>query len=757
MTKGKGLEGAKDLRRRDLPKAGFINVFKVKTRILLIIILLLVMIITLGLIMYIFFWKREPERYQITKTRKVSPSNNVLVDLNKITNIDDFNYLSKKEKRLLTMNGFVVQPSFYDEFFSLYEGNRYGFVPNFITTDSILHNYHLIFDYLLRRVEEEKLIPELKQLNTRMLTSSIEQYDALRGTGWENAARRNVGFFSVGSKLLNPSATVPQIVFDEVNHELNLISSHQGVSKSPVMNMGEGGETTLIETPQGELPLEAFKEDYSQYIPRGHYTQSIQLENYFKAMMWYGRLTFRMKNEDEVKSAILITLALNKKDNQNLWGKVYQPISFFVGKADDITYYQFKDLLKHTYGPKVTLKTVVSDENKFISLIKQSQTLEPPHLNSIPIFQTSFQSKKENEIKGFRFMGQRFTVDADIFQQLIYRNVGDKTKSCHEYKPEETSCLNGARCLPKGLDIAAALGSDEAQKILKEMGETKYACYLENMAKIKKYISGLDNKVWTQNLYWSWLHQLFPLLSSKPDDYPPFMQSSAWRRKDLNTFLGSWTELKHDTILYNKEIYAELGGGGVPERKDDRGYVEPEPELYTRLISLLEMTRRMLKQQNLLPVGMENDLNKMKDLTQFLKVISGKELHGQRLTDKEYELIRSYGGQLEHFWIEVNKDNPQFKKMDKMDFLTKNPAAIVADVATDPNGQILEEGTGEVFEIYVVVSVDNKLKIAKGGVYSYYEFIRRMADRLTDQKWRKLLNSKNAPPLPSWTKTFIAE
>jgi len=108
-------------------------------------------------------------------------------------------------------------------------------------------------------------------------------------------------------------------------------------------------------------------------------------------------------------------------------------------------------------------------------------------------------------------------------------------------------------------------------------------------------------------------------------------------------------------------------------------------------------------------------------------------------------------------WLEINKDEPQYKELGQRDFLDQNPAAIVADVATDPNGQVLEEGTGKISEIYVVVPIDGKLRIAKGGVYSYYEFTWPMSDRLTDKKWRELLNSSQAPALPSWADAFVAK
>lgn len=266
----------------------------------------------------------------------------------------------------------------------------------------------------------------------------------------------------------------------------------------------------------------------------------------------------------------------------------------------------------------------------------------------------------------------------------------------------------------------------------------------------------IDN--WTQNLYWGWLYQLRPLTEVRGIGYPLFMQNESWIRKDLNTFLGSWSELKHDTILYAKQVYAELGGGG-PDPKDDRGYVEPNVYVYARLASLLKMTGDGLEMRGLLSDSMKDNLDKMAQLAMSLKTISEKELNNEALTTEDYELIRSYGGQLEHIWLEVNKEEPQFKaSTDARNYLNENPAAIIADVATDPNGQVLEVGTGKISYIYVVLPpLDGKMRIARGGVYSYHEFSWPMSDRLTDKKWREMLNSGQAPALPDWTAPFVAK
>ena len=50
-------------------------------------------------------------------------------------------------------------------------------------------------------------------------------------------------------------------------------------------------------------------------------------------------------------------------------------------------------------------------------------------------------------------MGQRFTLDEYVFGQLIWRNVGDPNGGDED-----------KRWLPKGLDVPAALGSEEATR-----------------------------------------------------------------------------------------------------------------------------------------------------------------------------------------------------------------------------------------------------------------------------------------------------
>ncbi len=594
-------------------------------------------------------------------------------------------YLTQEIKDKLVQNGFVITRWHRFEFFPIYESNRYEYIPNFVTADSILHTYHLLFDHLLRGIEEKELALKICDLSDSMLDSSYEQYQSLKGTEWEKASKRNLAFFSVGLKIMAPLDPIPPVIEDIVNAEIELIESHKGFAKSPAINIGSEKEGN-----------DKFKEDYSQYIPRGHYDKSAQLESYFKTMMWYGRMTFRMSVEDELKSAVLMTCALNSDRNSKSWDTVYEPITFFVGCSDDITYRQLGKVVNDVYGNNPDLQLLISDEDKFVELVKAVKKLEPPQINSIPITAILPQSEREKIIKGFRFMGQRFTIDAAIFQNLVDPKVS-------------------GRMLPKGLDIAAVMGSDEAYRILDSMGETDYPNYSKQIKSMKDDIEILSLDTWTQNLYWSWMYTLLPLLEEKSDGYPFFMRNKAWTRKELTTYLASWTELKHDTILYAKQAYAECGGPDY-EQEDDRGYVEPYPLVYGRLLSMLKMIKEGLESRGLLSSPDRENIEKTELIVQHLKTISEKELGNISRTDDEYEFIRSYGAQIEHLWYEINKKEMDELGISDYDFLQRNTAAIVTDVASSPFGQVLEEATS-VYSIYVVVPIDGKLRVTSGAVF----------------------------------------
>jgi len=644
--------------------------------------------------------------------------------------------LSDGLRQRLADNGFVVAPGTEKEFFTVYEKARYDNQPAFVTSDSLLHVYHLLFDKVLRTAEVEHFIPLLRDLNASMLAQTDAQYRALKGGPWEEAALRTVAFVGVASRLLDPGVNVPDYAGDLVNGELELIDRADGIWPSPLFPGLDNGE------------------DYTQYIPRGHYTLSDDLKRYFKSMMWYGRMTFRLKAKDpevgkeETRSALLLVQALkdaqvNGRPALDAWQDLYSPTAFMVGRSDDLTALQYLDIYDTVYGPQAVVSDLV-DETKLQQFIDLAFQLPPPKILGIVIQITD---DVEATTKGLRFMGQRFVPDAYVFRELIYRNVGT---------PEDP------RGLPKGLDLFAAMGSERGYQLLDQMGETHYASYPEQMQKMRDWMSDLTVGEWTETLYNTWLYTFGPLIEVPGEGHPEFMRSSAWLDKQLNTVLGSWSELKHDTILYAKQVYAELGGGAPPPPPEPpKGYVEPVPRFYARLAALTAMTRQGLDSRGLLNELDATSLDSLEGLALSLQTMAEKELRGEPLTEDEYATIRFYGGQLETLTMAAADSDTQEPYAPR--FMEEEPqAAVIADVATNPAppASVLEEGVGRVNPIFVVVPIaapdgTSYLQVAKGGVFSYYEFPWPIDDRLTDEKWRGMLDDGSAPPPPEWTASFL--
>jgi hypothetical protein len=657
-----------------------------------------------------------------------SGSYSLPLDLSQVVMNDELK-LSDAQLSMLSKNGFVVappEPGAYREFYLIYESNRYSGAPLFITTDSIYHIYHLIFDKMLRDLETEHFITDLKSLTSAMLGASTAQYQSLKGTSLEDPALRNAAFFAVADRLLGLTDEMPPEANDMVSAELDLINAANQEAVSPIWDR------------QDLAPEDKLIEVYGQYLPRGHYTRSEDLKMYFKAMMWYGRLTFRLKDDFETRRALLLVNALGKTTAADgtpalaLWQNIYDPTVFIVGKADDLGYMEYKALSDAIFGADPDLNKY-SDAGLFAQFMQASKNLPPPQVNSMWVW---IDQDKTQATKGFRFMGQRFTLDAYVFGQVIWRNVGTDTKP---------------RGLPKGLDFFAAMGSDEAAGILKTMGEDQYANFDTQSALVKSQVGALQQDSWTQNLYWSWLYSFQPLISPKGGAYPAFMQTDAWTRKDLQTALGSWTELKHDTILYAKQVMAEMGGGGNPE--PPHGYVEPNPLAYARLLALTQMTESGLASRNLLSDLTKGNLDNLVSTLQFLKDISERELNGGTITTDEYWQIEYWGGTLEQFTLKAADTTGDMSRD-----LSDQKAALVADVATGTNDLsnlvALEEAIGQPTLIYVVLP-DSPWRISVGAVYSYYEFTVPSSGRLTDEAWQAMVADGSAPAQPDWTNTFI--
>jgi hypothetical protein len=346
------------------------------------------------------------------------------------------------------------------------------------------------------------------------------------------------------------------------------------------------------------------------------------------------------------------------------------------------------------------------------------------------------------DTKGFRFMGQRFIPDSYIFSRLTgpytKEYTGNKEQMPFTYIDSE---YGNNRGFPRGLDAMALLGSKRAVYWLKEMDDSSYKNYSFQYGELDSEFSNFSAADWNKNLYWSWLYSLQPLLKDYGEGYPTFMQTEAWQDKALSTSLASWTELRHDTILYAKQLY------GIPESlpifgDNPVGYVEPVPEFYNRLLALTRMTADGLEELDALDEGTGRRFENLESVLEKLIEISEKELQNEELTEEDKYYIFMFGGTIK---MNVNVDEEASK------------TTLVADVYTEPNYElVLEEGTGYVDMVIVAYKVpDGRVFLAAGPIMSYYEFKQPMSDRLTDEKWREMLE-ENPPKRPEWTSTYIS-
>jgi len=658
------------------------------------------------------------------------------LDLAAVVNLDRVS-LGETEKELLARQSFVAiaqepgkeQPW---KFWQVYEAARYQGLPRLVTTDSFLNAYHGLFDTLLQHLEENALFAQALAMTEALYTASSAQWNEAADPAVKEDARLNMAYFAVAASLLQGGLAAPEVVRDEVASELALIEEAGGVAESPVLG---------------------YLEDYSQYKPRGHYTRSETLKRYFKALMWYGHTAFYINPRQPditpeealslTRRAVLACSALNGPAKE-AWLAIYEPTSFLVGRSDDLTADEVGSTVAEVFGLSQPQPDQLADRGK-IELVRQelNKLRAPKILTAADRLPGDTQNREENE-RSFRLMGQRFIPDSYAFQQLVWPYVGE------ELPPE------AKRDLPMGLDVMTVLGSDQAYRIAKDdFGQQRFKNWEEKIKKVHEEFASRDPDLWPVSLYTGWLEALQQVMTFPAQGAPDFMKSRVWARKSLNAALGSWTELRHDTILYAKQSVTAEGDGG--EETAPAGYVEPYPAFFAKMGELASTLRSGLLDYGLIDSLAASKLETMIWLAEILGSAAQKELAGEPLTQEEESAIAEYGHYLEY--LEQFEDT-SFGGSGEGRTLSPSPekSPVVADVHTSYITKLaLEEATGYPLTLYAAFEYQGKIWLFAGASYSYYEFTTPLENRLTDEEWIKLLDAGQAPPRPAWTNEWIVE
>ena len=631
------------------------------------------------------------------------------------------------QTRVLTRAGFVVLPSDARTFAELYTDPRTITYPVFISADSILHVSRLLLDGVLRSTEQDYLFPELAMLEREMFDLSWAQYEGMlrltvtpQQQRMTETALRNASYFAVALSLLDPTFTPPDVISPVVNAELSLIAASAAITVSPLLDL------------PGVPPSEKLQIDYGQFTPVGHYGSCVNCawDAYYRAMTWHRLAALRPSQREETRSAALIAYTMQTNSAPRvLWQRIFTPLTFFQGKGTSFTPSEYGDLLTDVWGEMTSILDL-ADEEKMDAFILAIQDVPLP---DNPMW--TLKDKAKSIDRRWRFLGQPDLIDSYIFEQMVWDYVGD---------------LEDPRQLPSSVDLAAVLGSLEAYRVSAEVGNDEYAHYVEQVDQVRNELDTLGLSNWTEDLYWNWLHVYRALLREKGPSYPEWMRTTSWKRKELQATFGSWTSVRHDSPAVVEFVAAQ------PPEAESRvtppwGYVEPQPEVYARLAALTRMIIDGLEGRMMLSGTNRDALLELETWLVLFQEVARRELTGQALSEQEVQRMAGYGDLVERLTRQALSDGvvPGDQVLGG-----SYEEAVVLGVAASEKDHLIE-ATGWVDEIYVVIERGRVQYLARGGVYSHYEFAWPIQEPLTDEIWRLMLAGGQTPPRPEWTDDFV--
>ena len=160
-------------------------------------------------------------------------------------------------KDLISKNGFAIVEGTDEQLFHIYEKNDYSDFPSFVTTDMYLQLYHMYFDFLLRDLEQTKLMGELKSFATTMHSEMLKIAKSTSDPVIKDAAEYNATFYAIGLSLLT----------DNKNYEVP--AKYKEYFEEEIGNVNKASDNF-----SEFLGWEDVMFPYSLFRPRGHYTRN---------------------------------------------------------------------------------------------------------------------------------------------------------------------------------------------------------------------------------------------------------------------------------------------------------------------------------------------------------------------------------------------------------------------------------------------------------------------------------------------------
>ena len=665
-------------------------------------------------------------------------------DFQKVPNLA----LAGAELTAFKRNGFVVSErqgaaSFAELYYRVFTHD----LPVFITADSLLHAWHRSYDAILEELEETYLYHSVDAMLAGMHGALPAARKAYGGGVLASSVIDADYFISVARSLLAGSAQSPK-----------LGSNRPRITRTLAAIAGERLQSF-------NLFGRARKVDYSQFKVRGHYENSPTLKKYFRAMMWLGRIDLRLAGDAgddysrQLGSALVLHDLLARSGGFASWSKMDRLLQTFVGRTDSMTFAQLGDVLK---AGGIAAPADVRDLDALKTLSAKigrgrigAQAIRSAYFESSPLG-----SDKASLPFSFTVMGQKFTVDSWVTGKIVADDItwdGAKVQ----------------RRMPSALDVAySVLANDQVGPLIHDRIVDRSGRpfrdglpYQHNLAATRAVMDSHAPKAWQENLYMGWLALLRQLSTPTSDaSYPAAMRTEAWAMKTLNTQLASWSQLRHDTILYVKQSYTASVTCFYPA-----GYVEPRPAFWNSFTAMARQAAALLSATPY-PSGAGGKAQQQRHVTFFgnfadklalLASIAGKQRAKKTLTAVEDKVLEdvvqiSHGSGATYYsgWYPTlfYKGAEDCGKYD----------ALVADVHTDvpapplgDPGGVLHQGVGQIDMLMITVDCDGDRMTYAGPTFSHYEYATRGVTRHSDSDWKKHLTEGKAPARPKWTDDYL--
>ncbi|MBL9128353.1 MAG: DUF3160 domain-containing protein [Verrucomicrobiales bacterium] len=680
--------------------------------------------------------------------------------------------------RTLVTNGvnFVVRSTFADVFYRIFNDD----MPVFVSADAALHAWHYSFSRMLSEIEQTHLAQLLRRILDRMTDRLARIPPAVRSGPWKAHFDDADYFLAVGRSVLSGTPSQPLLGPDtDVQRTLQAIAAERLVSGFPMF----GGERDV---------------DFSQFAPRGPYTRSADLARYFRAYMWTARADFRILDPEhpararrELGDAIVLTLLL-RESAASEWRDLDRVLRLVVGRSDALDFAQWNPLLELAgVGPLDGLVEAPDLEGIQARLLSGNLGLQmiPGDVHFSPLGAEQAQLSR-----AFALTGQRFVPDGWAMAQVTFDRV-----RWFEEIPGATYFGKVIRRLPDVADVAyAVLGNRRAGWYLGEQMTNPRSDgnfrdgypYAHNLTALARTFDRLDPGAWTDTIYARWLWALRALSPTNVDArLPQAMRTRAWAMHSLNTQLASYSQLKHDTLLYGKQPYAANILCEYPA-----GFVEPLPEFWRRMgdlaramaDGLLAVTTPegniVVEGTVVTPFVNRSDRHGARiafcrafaERMDQLRELAEKELRQEPFSPDDVLLVRGlmndqtvggYGGAKYDGWyprlfyedftligvVTVSENGSNQWDPRVADLFTAPPDQV------DPRGGVLHAATGDVDLLLIAVDNGPDRMVYAGPVMSYYEFLEPgpTMKRLTDEEWQQRLGSSR-PRRPTWTDGHIA-